>query len=241
MFIEKQALLLDMNNTFMFGEDRFDEDQDFSIRYRQLGGMLSGRELNGLIRKVYSYLDEIYPTEEYRHNFPTTENTLIELSERELSQPEIDKIVDTFAYHELGEIPQEYVKVLHDLSEHFELAVVIDIWSPKRLWLEEFERAGVDALFSASSYSSDHGMVKPSPQPFELVVKELGIKKSEALVIGDSVSRDLGGAHAAGIDCILVGGAIHSDAAASFSTLLEFGESCRETTDNGVPLHIGQG
>ena len=88
-------------------------------------------------------------------------------------------------------------------------------------WLKEFERAGISDLFSAASFSSDHGMVKPSPRPFELVLSQLGIASSEAVVVGDSPRRDLGGAKSAGIDCILVGGAEHPCALKSFNNLLE--------------------
>ena len=47
------------------------------------------------------------------------------------------------------------------------------------------------------------------------------VNPQDAVVIGDSVRRDLGGATAAGIDCILVGGAQHSSALASVANLLE--------------------
>lgn len=40
MYMDKEVLLLDMNSTFMFGEDRFDEHEDFSIYYNNLGRML---------------------------------------------------------------------------------------------------------------------------------------------------------------------------------------------------------
>ena len=139
-----------------------------------------------------------------------------------MAKDEIEKIIDTFSFHELGYIPQEYIDVLHKLEERFILAVVIDIWSPKKIWLETFEKAGISKLFSASSFSSDHGMVKPSPKPFELVVNQLNLRKEECLVIGDSERRDLGGAMAAGIDCILVGGASSPKAAGCYSNLLEF-------------------
>ena len=101
------------------------------------------------------------------------------------------------------------------------LAAVIDIWSPKEAWLKEFERVGITGLFSAVSFSSDHGMVKPSPKPFELVLSQLGIVGPEAIVVGDSPRRDLGGAKSAGIGCILVGGATHPDALKSFDNLLQ--------------------
>jgi len=51
------------------------------------------------------------------------------------------------------------------------------------------------------------------------------LSKEECLVIGDSVRRDLGGAKAAGLDCVLVGGAKDNQAIGSFPTLLDM---CRE-------------
>ena len=65
--------------------------------------------------------------------------------------------------------------------------------------------------------------------PFELVVKNLNIPKNECLVVGDSARRDLGGAIAAGIDCILVGGAHAQRATNSYPSLLEF---CNEIKYN---------
>ncbi len=67
-------------------------------------------------------------------------------------------------------------------------------------------------------------MVKPSPKPFELVLDTLNLVNTQAVVIGDSLRRDLGGAKNASIDCILVGGAKHPDALGAFSSLLDFSE-----------------
>jgi len=103
------------------------------------------------------------------------------------------------------------------------LAAVIDIWAPKEAWLNVFEMSGISNLFSAMSFSSDHGIVKPSPSPFQLVLDKIGILNTEALVVGDSPRRDLGGANAANIDCVLVGGASHPEAIGCFKNLLEFG------------------
>jgi FMN phosphatase YigB (HAD superfamily) len=218
---EKRALLLDMNGTFMFGEDRFGDSEDFSRHYFKIGGTLSQSEINRIMLEVYRYLDARYTDGTYRHNFPSLQIAINEVTSKKLNQDEINKIVDTFAFHELGYIPDEYVSVLYKLSQRFALAAVIDIWAPKTAWLNEFERAGISDLFFATSFSSDHGMVKPSPKPFELVLNQLGIASSEAIVVGDSPTRDLVGAKSAGIECILVGGAEHPDALKSFNSLLE--------------------
>lgn len=221
MFAGKKALLLDMNSTFMFGEDRFGESEDFSARYSLIGGTLPPGEINRIVRATCEYLDTRYPDENYRHGFPSVESAIREVVGATLDKNEINKIIDTFAFHELGYIPEEYATALHKLRQRFTLAAVIDIWSPKTAWLKEFERAGISGLFSATSFSSDHGMVKPSPKPFELVLNQLGIANSKAIVVGDSPRRDLEGAKSAGIDCILVGGAEHPYALRSVNNLLE--------------------
>jgi FMN phosphatase YigB (HAD superfamily) len=221
VFTGKKALLLDMNGTFMFGEDRFGDSEDFSARYFMMGGTLPQSEIHRIIRAVYGRLDFCYSDEHYRHSFPTLESAIREVAGGALDRDEINKIVDTFAFHELGCIPREYAAALHTLRQRFTLAAVIDIWAPKTAWLKEFKRAGVSDIFSAVSFSSDHGIVKPSPKPFELVLSRLRMARSEAIVVGDSPGRDLGGAKAAGIDCILVGGAEHPCALKSFNSLLE--------------------
>lgn len=221
MFTAKRAFLLDMNSTFMFGEDRFGDSEDFSVHYFKIGGALPQHKINRIVRAAYRYLDTRYPDENYRHSFPSLETAIREVIGETLNIYEIEKIVETFTFHELGYIPNEYATALHKLRQRFTLAAVIDIWSPKKAWLKEFERAGISGLFSAASFSSDHGMVKPSPKPFELVLSQLGISGSEAIVVGDSPRRDLGGARSAGIDCILVGGAKHPDALMSFDNLLQ--------------------
>jgi FMN phosphatase YigB (HAD superfamily) len=149
------------------------------------------------------------------------ESAIRNVTDRTLARSDIEKIIGTFAFHELGHIPNEYVGALRKLRKHFQLAAVIDIWSPKKAWLDAFDRSGIGQLFSAMSFSSDHGMVKPSPKPFEQVLTQLEISRLEATVVGDSPRRDLGGARNAGIDCILVGGATHEHALKSFASLLE--------------------
>lgn len=221
MFSAKKALLLDMNGTFMFGEDRFGDSEDFSAHYFKFGGTLPQGEINRIVRAAYEYLNARYPDENYRHSFPSLESAIRKVAGDRLDGDEINKLVDTFAFHELGYVPNEYAEALHKLRQRFILATVIDIWAPKTAWLKEFERAGISGLFSTSSFSSDHGMVKPSPKPFERVLSQLGMPSSEAIVVGDSPRRDLGGAKSAGIDCILVGGAEHPYALACISNLLE--------------------
>lgn len=214
-----------MNGTFMFGEDRFSESEDFSEYYYKIGGKLPRAEINTIVRAAYDYLDARYSDEYYRHSFPSLESAIRNVVGRPLRRDEINHIVETFTFHELGYIPDEYAAALHKLRQRFTLAAVVDIWAPKTVWLEAFKRAGIWGLFSAVSFSSDHGMVKPSPKPFELVLSQLGVAGSQAVMVGDSPRRDLGGAKNAGMGCILVGGAEHPDALMSCGDLLELCEA----------------
>ena len=80
-------------------------------------------------------------------------------------------------------------------------------------------------MCEATSFSSDCGMVKPSPHPFLKVLGEMQVNPQDAVMIGDSVRRDLGGATAAGMSCILVGGARHPSALESAASLIDVVDS----------------
>lgn len=220
------TILLDMNQTFMFGADRFDATEDYSVIYRQLGGMMESSCVNQLICAAYDYLDIRYPDPQYRESFPSLRDAFVSVAELDpLSEEDVELLVETFARHELGTVPPEYAASIHQLSKHFRLGLVIDIWAPKTLWVETLERCGVLSVCESASFSSDCGMVKPSPLPFLKVLKEMQVDSQDAVMIGDSVRRDLGGASAAGIDCILVGGAKHPSALGAVASLVELVES----------------
>jgi hypothetical protein len=76
MFAGKTALLLDMNGTFMFGEDRFGPSEDFSVHYSNRGGKLDRLRINRVVRAMYEYLSARYPDEKYRHSFPSVKQAL---------------------------------------------------------------------------------------------------------------------------------------------------------------------
>ncbi len=218
---DKKALLLDMNSTFMFGEDRFSDDEDYSKIYRQLGGELPNVKVNRLVRSAYQFLDERYPQPKFNNQFPSLETAFQKVSEEPITNKEMRYLIATFAHHERGKVSAEYVETLRRLAKIFRLALVIDIWSPKGIWLEYFKSLDILNLFETISFSSESGHVKPSPFSFKYVLNELKLESHQAIVIGDSKRRDLGGALAAGLDCILVGGATSSRALASYQDLIK--------------------
>ncbi len=218
---EFSAVMLDMNSTFMFGEDRFGADENFFEYYRTTKGQLSAEAVDDIIRTVYSYLDRLYPDPEYRERFPTLATAIRSVVEEQLPNHEIDNLIATFAHHELGHIQPNYADAVRTLADTHLLGAVIDIWSPKDFWIDEFRRTNVYHCFSAFSFSSDIGAVKPSTLGFLRVTKQLGVAPADVIVIGDSARRDLGGASAAGMKCILVGGEEDSRAYSVAENLLE--------------------
>jgi FMN phosphatase YigB (HAD superfamily) len=217
-----KAVLLDMNDTFMFGADRFSQEQDYSIIYRQLGGVLESNRVNSLVRAAFDYLDIRYPDPEYQESFPSLQEAFIAVAgDKPLSQPDLNLLIETFARHELGYVPSEYSAAIAQLSKRFRLGLVVDIWAPKSLWINALNQCGVLPLCEVAFFSSDYGTVKPSPRPFLTVLEQMQVGLQEVVFIGDSVRRDLGGAIAAGIACILVGGVTHPSAFGCVSNLVE--------------------
>ena len=65
------TILLDMNDTFMFGADRFGKHEDYSTIYHQLGGSIESSRVNYLVQAAYDYLTVRYPDPQYREMFPS--------------------------------------------------------------------------------------------------------------------------------------------------------------------------
>lgn len=211
-----------MNQTFMFGAERFGATKDYSVVYHQLGGTMEPSRVNQLICAAYDYLDVRYPDPKYRESFPSLREAFESAAVLDpLSEEDLELLVETFARHKLGTVPPEYAAASNQLSKHFRLGLVIDIWAPKTLWVETLEQCGILFVCESASFSSECGIVKPSPLPFLKVLEQMQVDQKDAVMIGDSVRRDLGGAAAAGIDCILVEGAKHPSALGVVDNLIE--------------------
>lgn len=221
MLQDFKAIILDMNATFMFGHDRFGDHENYGEFFRGIGGTLPEKTASDIIRNVFVYLASKYPDPIFRECFPSIRAALdVVVPTGSISETDLSLMVHTFAYHERGTVSPEYAEALKDLASTHTIGLVADIWAPRDSWLKEFERAGIADLFRAMSFSSDHGIVKPSPKPFQHVLKALGSPPHKTVVVGDSVRRDLGGATAAGLACILVGGARDESALYCVDSLL---------------------
>jgi len=65
--------------------------------------------------------------------------------------------------------------------------------------LKRLKKAGLEGFFDAIITMDMHGKAKPSPEPFLLAMKKLGVTASESMLVGDSIRRDIVPAKALGM------------------------------------------
>ena len=64
------------------------------------------------------------------------------------------------------------------------------------------ERTSLPGVFRFVVFSQDHGIEKPDPGIFQIVMQKAGCSKEELLHVGDSLINDVGGAISIGIKCV---------------------------------------
>ncbi|MFH1828726.1 MAG: HAD-IIIA family hydrolase [Nanoarchaeota archaeon] len=94
-----------------------------------------------------------------------------------------------------------YPKVKSTLKElkkkGIRLAIVTD--APRLKAFQRLDAMGIVNYFDIVVGLEDTGKTKPSTLPFKKVLKELKLKPSQVLHVGDSISRDIKGAKAVGM------------------------------------------
>jgi putative hydrolase of the HAD superfamily len=96
----------------------------------------------------------------------------------------------------------ESEQVLHNLKKNFRLALLTngapDIQGTK------IDGSNLASFFDAIIISGDHGFGKPDPRIFQLALKRLKVVAHEAVMVGDSLNRDITGARDAGLRTIWI-------------------------------------
>jgi putative hydrolase of the HAD superfamily len=193
-----QTLLFDMSGTFMFGVDRFGEDEDFYRTYCSIGGShLDHVEVTRFIRACFDGMVKDYNNPACYDDFPS----LTEGFQRYAGAPmeELPALKRVFATHEFGTVPERCASLLKRLACTHRLGLVSNIWSPKQVCLAEFNRAGIEGVFRHLVFSSDFRSIKPAPFLFEEALRGIQAKAEETLFIGDSLQRDMEGAKRVGL------------------------------------------
>jgi HAD superfamily hydrolase (TIGR01549 family) len=192
------VLLFDMGGTFVFDCDKFGMNEDFYRTYCFVGGKrLSSQEVTHLIRVCFDGMMRDYNNPDCYNNFLT----LTEGFQRYAGPPkdELPFLEKVFAIHEFGTVSKPNAELLCRLARTHRLGLVSNIWSPKQLCLNEFERAGIGKIFSHSVFSSDFRWIKPSPFLFQEALREMKAPTHEILFVGDNIERDMKGAKNVGL------------------------------------------
>ncbi len=206
-FIDRfEAILLDMGNTFMFDCDRFTNLDNFAKTYSQLGGtQFDNVQLKLIVSGAIAQMGYDYENPEYYECFPSIISYLDRiLRQNDLPTTEIELLEKVITIHEIGRIPDSHVEVLRQLRKTHKLSVVSNIWCQSKFCLEEFHRVGINDLFTTNIFSSDYGIIKPSPLIFQKAIEEIGVHESKIVFIGDSLKYDIAGAKAVNLATVWI-------------------------------------
>jgi len=115
----------------------------------------------------------------------------------------IDKLIGMWNKNSILAKPyDETIKVLEELKKDYKLILIsnTDNFSINSV-LDKYD---LRKYFDEITLSCDTGLLKSNKKSFGGVLKKLKLKKSEAVMIGDSMESDVKGAENAGIKPILV-------------------------------------
>ena len=104
-------------------------------------------------------------------------------------------------WHRIGPFP-EVQTVVRCLSERFKLGILTNGMPPHQH--RKLAASGVSDEFETTITSGGIGVGKPDSEAFDAVFQALGVSASEALMVGDTLERDIDGAVAAGIHAVWI-------------------------------------
>lgn len=109
-------------------------------------------------------------------------------------------------------------EVLTRLAAKYKLGLLTN--GAPDLQREKLLASGLESYFSAIAVSGEHDIGKPKPEIFHRLVAELGVNAKEAVMVGNSLERDIAGAANAGITSIWIrvsGSEEHADVTPDFT------------------------
>lgn len=100
------------------------------------------------------------------------------------------------------EVFADVVDALNQLRQSYPLALVTN--GAACLQREKLAASGLKSYFDAVVVSADLGVAKPEALVFETALSRLGFNGEHAVMVGDSISKDVDGARAAGLGAVWV-------------------------------------
>ena len=89
-----------------------------------------------------------------------------------------------------------------ELSQTYALGLLTN--GAPDLQREKIAASGLESFFKAIAVSGEHGIGKPKPDIFHRLLSEIGVQPEEALMVGNSLERDIAGARNAGIRSVWI-------------------------------------
>lgn len=140
----------------------------------------------------------------------TTEDFVSEILKRlrvSLPRKEFTRVVKSIeeAILQFPPLPVEHLHfTIQTLSENYKLGIVSNTGlSPGRVLREIIKREGLLRYFKSFSFSNETGIVKPNPEAFRKILRELDVRPEESVHIGDLERTDIKGAKKIGMKAIL--------------------------------------
>jgi putative hydrolase of the HAD superfamily len=93
-------------------------------------------------------------------------------------------------------------ELMAELATSYKLALLTN--GAPDLQREKIAASGLESFFQAIAVSGEHGIGKPKPEIFHRLLAELGVSADEAVMVGNSLERDIAGARNAGIRSIWI-------------------------------------
>jgi putative hydrolase of the HAD superfamily len=93
-------------------------------------------------------------------------------------------------------------EVLTRLSKKYRVGLLTN--GAPDLQREKLLNSGLEPFFDAVAVSGEHDIGKPKPEIFHRLIAELGVGADEAVMVGNSLERDILGARNAGITSIWI-------------------------------------
>lgn len=189
-----KAIIFDLDNTLM----------DFLKMKKEGSRAAAGAMVDaGLRMDKEAAADELYKL--YLELGIDGESTFQEFLKRKLG--EIDEKILSAAINAYLEEKVKHmvpypnaIEMLKKLKNNYLLAILTD--APRKKALQRLELMGIKDFFDAIITHEDSGEKKPHELPFRKTLEILKAKPSEALMVGDSLARDIAGAKKLGMKTV---------------------------------------
>jgi len=187
-----KAIIFDCWNTLFFTDLKPHPFSEFA------------RKINKDLTKDYNFrkvFERIFMLEET--NYADATKKLLKELKLDVEQKQYNELVETINRITMNIKPfPDVISNLAKLKKKYKLGLLTNTGVVGFNALKSI--INVDDYFEIILKSYETHLIKPDPKIFELILKKLGVKASEALMVGDSLRDDVKAAEKIGIKAVLL-------------------------------------